>query len=195
MGQHIPPLWESVCHGGSKRGARKRHRTPRQLNLAASALPTPSCLDSRGFHIFINPPSPAGDSKGQPNTPQDSRLIQVQDQVGKTGHPEHNQLPQTVPTQSNFVWIPAEAGFTEAYTTKCWDYLTIKFCWEGRAFKQFFLSLVIDHWIGEVIKWTDKVDQATPRVWCPQHRVGPCPVTFKRFRKDTFSQRWGKQLK
>ena len=81
-----------------------------------------------------------------------------------------------------------------AHTTKCQNYCTTKCCWEGRALKQFFLSLVIDHWIGEVIKWTAGEGQATPGVRCPQHRVGLCPVTLKRFRRQPFSQRQGKQL-
>jgi hypothetical protein len=37
---------------------------PRHPDPAASALPMPSCLRSKGFHIFVDPPSPAGDSKG-----------------------------------------------------------------------------------------------------------------------------------
>jgi hypothetical protein len=98
--------WGSTFHprgslsavGEAKGGLGSATEPPRHLNLAASALPTPTCLNSRGFHIFIDPPSPAGDSKGQPNTPQHSQLIQIWDQVGKTGHPEHNQLPQMVPT-------------------------------------------------------------------------------------------------
>jgi hypothetical protein len=85
----LSAVWEAKVGLGSAT------EPPRHLNLAVSALPTPSCLDSRGFHIFIGPPSPAGDSKGQPNTPHDSRLIQVHDQVGKTGHPEHNAADGT----------------------------------------------------------------------------------------------------
>ena len=179
----------------------------RNLDLAASASSTPPGLRSRGFHIFVDPPSPTGESKRSdgrqwppkniqpPNTPRDSCTIKVQNHDGETGHPEHNLLPQTVPTQSLYAWIPAEVGSIGVHTTKCRSYPTIKFCWEGRALKQFFLSLVTDHWIGEVIKWTDGVGQATPGVRCPQHRVGLCPVTLKRFRETLSAKDKEKQLK
>ncbi len=210
--------------GEAKVGLGSATKPPRHPDLAASALLTPSCSVSKGFNIFIDPPSPTGVSKnpdgGQrpPQNIQATNLLPQFEQVVATsyaptdvghtptlrvqgniphdcnslwvwnpaGNQHNDELSQMVPTQFVSVWVPAMAGFfeEEAYTTKCRGYLAIKLCWESRASQQLKLSLVIDHWIDEVIKWTGGVGQATPGVRCPQHRVGPCPVTLKRFREN-----------
>jgi hypothetical protein len=64
-----------------------------------------------------------------------------------------------------------------------------------KGIETIFLSLVTDHWIGEVIKWTGGVGQATPGVRCPQHRVDLCPVTLKQFRETLSAKDKEKQLK
>ena len=115
------PLGRSPAKGRVKERSVQATAPTRNLDLAASASLTPPGLRSRGFHIFVDPPSPTGESKRSdggkwppkniqpPNTPRDSRTIQVWNHDGETGHPEHNLLPQTVPKQSLYAWIPAEA--------------------------------------------------------------------------------------
>ena len=65
-GSTLRPQGSSSAAGVTKGGPGSATEPPRHpdSDLAASALPIPSCLRNRGFHIFVDPPSPAGDSKG-----------------------------------------------------------------------------------------------------------------------------------
>ncbi len=272
--QPLRKLWGSShrCRRGLPHARTEKWRlrgtlkSPLRHHTVPSKLPTPTCMDSRGFQIYIDPPSPLEASissdhsqrsrvktdigrdhvtnlqfqfkpglslssspieatqmqtrsptlvvvpseqrgvKHQhlaketvsllPTTPRglsvEGYVCREQKTVGETGfNLEHNKLPRKDTAQLFNAWVLEGAGFKE-HTKQNAKATLPQCCWDGRALKQFLLSLVIDHWIGEVIKWTEGVGQATPGVRCPQHRVGLCPVTLKRFRRQPFSQRQGK---